>query len=155
MNIGNAFPGAYLKASDLQGRNVSIMMHSVSMEEVGGDIKPILFFQDGNGQKKDRGLVLNKTNSNIIADMYGWETDDWSGKPIVLYPARVEFQGKIVDAIRVKLESGTPIPAPKPRQHIQAPVAHTPRAMAATRAHSAEVNGLSENADIDQDSIPF
>ena len=128
MNIGNAFPGAYLKASDLQGRNITITMHSVSMEEVGGDIKPILFFSDANGLKKDRGLVLNKTNSNIIAEMYGWETDEWGGKPIVLYPARVEFSGRIVDAIRVKLEAGTAAPAPKPRQHIQAPIAHNGRA---------------------------
>ena len=124
MNIGNAFPGSYLKAADLQGRNITISIHSVTMEEVGGDIKPILFFADANGAKKDRGLVLNKTNSNIIAEMYGWETDEWGGRPIVLYPARVEFSGRIVDAIRVKLESGTAAPAPKPRQHIQAPVAH-------------------------------
>ena len=124
MNIGNAFPGSYLKASDLQGRNITISIHSVSMEEVGGDIKPILFFADANGAKKDRGLVLNKTNSNIIAEMYGWETDEWGGKPIVLYPARVEFSGRIVDAIRVKLESGTAAPAPKVKQHIQAPIAH-------------------------------
>jgi len=124
MNIGAAFPGSYLKASDLQGRNITISIHSVSMEEVGGDIKPILFFADTNGAKKDRGLVLNKTNSNIIAEMYGWETDEWGGKPIILYPARVEFSGRIVDAIRVKLESGTAAPAPKVKQQIQAPIAH-------------------------------
>jgi hypothetical protein len=124
MNIGNAFPGSYLKASDLQGRNITISIHSVSMEEVGGDIKPILFFADANGAKKDRGLVLNKTNSNIIAEMYGWETDEWGGKPIVLYPARVEFSGRIVDAIRVKLESGTAVPAAPAPKVKQAPIAH-------------------------------
>lgn len=148
MNIGNAFPGAYLKASDLQGRNISITMHSVSMEEVGGDIKPILFFADSNGQKKDRGLVLNKTNSNIIAEMYGWETDDWGGKPIVLYPARVEFSGRIVDAIRVKLESGTAAPAPKPRQHTQAPIAHNGRA-------NPPAPAVAPAASMVDDEIPF
>jgi hypothetical protein len=29
--------------------------------------------------------------------------DAWIGKPIMLYPDRVAFQGKIVDAIRVKV----------------------------------------------------
>ena len=148
MNIGNAFPGAYLKASDLQGRNITITMHSVTMEEVGGDVKPILFFQDANGLKKERGLVLNKTNSNIIAEMYGPETDDWSGKPITMYPARVPFQDRIVDAIRIKLESGTPAPAPRARQHIQAPVAHNGRA-----AHAAPV--VEAPAHIVDDEIPF
>lgn len=154
MNIGNAFPGAYLKASDLQGRNITIMMHSVSMEEVGGDVKPILFFLDANGMKKDRGLVLNKTNGNIIAEMYGWETDEWAGKPITMYPARVEFSGRIVDAIRVKLESGTV--APNMKQHIQAPVAHTPRTMAAAKMNgNGNGNGHAHATEMINDEIPF
>lgn len=99
MHIGQAFPSAYLKAADLQGRSVNVLMDRVCMEDIGGDQKPILYFVG-----KDRGLVLNKTNGNIIAELYGFETDDWTGKMITLQPARVEFQGKIVDAIRVRLE---------------------------------------------------
>lgn len=151
MHIGNAFPSTYLKASDLQGRSISIVMHSVTMEEIGGDVKPILFFQDQHGQRKDRGLVLNKTNANIISEMYGWETDEWSGKPIVIYPARVEFQGKIVDAIRVKLDTGTPIPTAK--RTIQAPTTHTPQTMrAASSPPPSPTNG---NGGIVDDEIPF
>ena len=81
------------------------------MEEIGGEHKPVLYFQN-----HERGIVLNKTNSSIIADMYGEETDDWPGKRVVLYPARVEFQGKIVDAIRIKLE------VVQPPAHAQSPV---------------------------------
>lgn len=104
MKIGAAFPSTYLKAADLQGRACAAIMSRVMMEEIGGEHKPVLYF-DGH----ERGIVLNKTNSSIIADMYGDETDDWTGKRIVLYPARVEFQGKIVDAIRVKLEVVQPV----------------------------------------------
>lgn len=116
MNIGSAFPSAYLKAADLQGRSVTVIMARVTMEDISSDHKPVLYFQG-----KDRGLVLNKTNSNVIAEMHGWETDDWGGKPVTIYPARVEFQGKIVDAIRVKLE------APQQRQAPPAPPAAPPQ----------------------------
>lgn len=98
MNINAAFPSTYLKASDLQGRRVTIGIDRVAIEDVGGEHKPVLYFLG-----RDRGLVLNKTNGSIIAEMYGPETDDWHGRSITLYPARVEYQGKIVDAIRVHL----------------------------------------------------
>lgn len=113
MNINAAFPSTYLKAADLQGRSASVVMDRVSLEEIGGEHKPVLYFVG-----KERGLVLNKTNSTIIAEMHGSETDDWPGKAIVLYPARVEFQGRIVDAIRVKLDA-QPRQAPiTPRPHV-------------------------------------
>lgn len=109
MKIGAAFPSTYLKAADLQGRHCAATMGRVLMEEIGGEHKPVLYFQG-----HERGIVLNKTNSSIIAEMYGDETDDWEGKKIVIYPARVEFQGKIVDAIRVKLEAVQPPVAAAP-----------------------------------------
>ena len=116
MNINQAFPGTYLKASDLQGRTINIAMHSVVIEDVGrNDRKPVLYFMDRNGTKREQGLVLNKTNANVIAEMYGPETDMWPGNVITIHPARVEFQGQLVDAIRVKLE------APQ-QQHQQAPL---------------------------------
>jgi hypothetical protein len=114
MNIGAAFPGSYIKAADLQGRSVTVMISHVAMEEIGGDHKPVLYMHG-----KERGLVLNKTNASIIAEMHGWETDDWQAKPITLYPARVEFQGRIVDAVRVKLE-----PQNAQRAAVNAPAAN-------------------------------
>jgi hypothetical protein len=98
MNINSAFPSTYLKAADLQGKSVTLTMDHVTMEDIGGDQKPVLYFQG-----TERGIVLNKTNTSIISEMYGYETDDWVGKKITIHPARVEFQGRIVDAIRVRL----------------------------------------------------
>jgi hypothetical protein len=68
---------------------------------------------------KEKGLVLNKTNGNMIAEVAGDDdTDNWGGASIVLYPTRVDMQGKRVDAIRVdKPEPGqgrTPTPPPPP-----------------------------------------
>ena len=53
------------------------------------------------GAKK--GLILNMTNYDAIADGYGEETNNWSNKKIVLYGDKTRFGGKIVDCVRVKL----------------------------------------------------
>ena len=105
MKLNEAFPSQYLAASDLGGKSRRLTIASYSLEEIGQGAdkkeKPILHFR---GAKK--GLVLNVTNGNIISEVLGTdELDDWVGQEIVLYPARVEFQGRIVDAIRVKMEA--------------------------------------------------
>lgn len=97
MKIGAAFPGQYLKAADLQGKRVQVVIEKVDMEDIGGETKPVLHFKG-----KNRGVVLNKTNANAIWGINGSDdTDDWPGTAITLFPTRVEFQGKRVDAIRI------------------------------------------------------
>jgi hypothetical protein len=151
MNIMDAYPGAYLKASDLKDRPVNVAMHSVSIEDIGGESKPVLYFQDAHGRRRDRGLVLNKTNASIIADMFGPETDAWPGRVVTIYAARVEFGGKIVDGIRIRLEQ----PA---ASAVQAPLT-APAAAPAQNGYAAARNGASVAApaarsQID-DEIPF
>ena len=51
------------------------------------------------------GLVLNKTNAATIADLYSEETTNWAGKPITLFTTQVEFRGKQVRCIRVKMDA--------------------------------------------------
>src|SRR6185503_10037910 len=87
----------YLKAADLQGQNVRVVIDRVEMRDVGDDHKPVLFFQG-----KEKGVVLNKTNANNIAIAYGDDTDEWHGKEVVLYEAMVDFQGRSVAAIRIR-----------------------------------------------------
>src|ERR1017187_8912967 len=98
MRISSAFPSDYLKASDLQGHNVTVAISRVEMREIGGEPKPILYFHG-----KERGMVLNKTNANKIAEIFGDDTDDWEGGEVILYEAMVDFQGKTVPAIRIRM----------------------------------------------------
>jgi hypothetical protein len=97
VKISAAFPSNYLKAADLNDRNVKVVMDRVEMEDIGGDHKPILYFQG-----KEKGLVLNKTNSNNISAAYGDDTDGWTDHELILYPAMTDFQGKTVPCIRVR-----------------------------------------------------
>jgi hypothetical protein len=100
MNINEAFPSQYLKASDLNGSAVPVVISHVEMGEVGKtkEHKPVIYFKG-----KQKGMVLNKTNSKKIADITGSpDTDDWTDHAILIYPTEVDFQGETVEAIRVK-----------------------------------------------------
>ncbi len=97
MNINEAFPSKYLKADDLQGREVTVSIDHVAMEKVGDDNKMALYFRG-----KQKGIILNKTNAMNIATAYGTDTNNWIGNPVILFPAWVDFQGKSVQAIRVR-----------------------------------------------------
>jgi len=102
MKISSAFPSTYMKAGDLQNRRVLVTIAKVVMKEIGTDTKLVAYFKD-----KRRGLVLNKTNANVIQDIAGTdETDDWNGVQSVLYPTKVDFQGRRVDAIRIERAAG-------------------------------------------------
>lgn len=104
MKVSEAFPSKYLSAPDLNGQNVRVTMTNVEIEKIGEDKKPVLYFRG-----KSKGLALNKTNSKTIAEVYGDETDDWSGQELILFPIVTEYQGKQVDAIRVR--------APQPKDN--------------------------------------
>ena len=47
-------------------------------------------------------MILNRTNAMIIASLYGPETDQWTGKSVTVYSARVKAFGAWHDALRIK-----------------------------------------------------
>ena len=98
MKISEEFPSQYLKASDLQGREVRVTMANVEREKIGQDNKPVLYFKG-----KEKGVVLNKTNAATIGNAYGDDTEDWYEQPLILFAIKTDFQGKIVDAIRCRI----------------------------------------------------
>lgn len=112
-NYKTAF-GSFLKHEDLQGHAVRLTIEHVPTEEIRGE--------HGNEKKlvvrfagKDKGLVLNRTNAESIAEIAGSDdTDDWSGVRIVLFPDKTKFGGKTVDCIRVRAPQGKPEPKPEP-----------------------------------------
>jgi hypothetical protein len=55
--------------------------------------------------KREKPFILNKTNCKIIAKVYGTPyIEDWSGKSIKIYAAKVKAFGDMVDALRIKAE---------------------------------------------------
>jgi hypothetical protein len=129
VNINEAFPSKYLKASDLRGSTPIVTIDHVTVEEVGKarDRKPVAYFVG-----KEKGLVLNKTNATKIGQITGSaETDEWVGAKIMLYTTETEFQGESVETIRIKPVPAArsqgarpaPTPAPEPPPAPSAPLA--------------------------------
>jgi hypothetical protein len=128
MNIDTAFPGKYLKHADLQGRTVRVIAGECRVEDIGGEEKPVLYFQG-----KERGLALNRVNAGAIAQAYGPETDHWRGRLIELYPDKTFFQGRMVDCIRVRVPAPSDTAKP-PAPDYPTPAAASHRAAAAFQA---------------------
>ena len=97
MNINDIFPSKFLKAADLKGREPTVVIERLEMEQLGEQRKLVIYFQG-----KEKGLVCNRTNADRIAYMYSPDTDGWIGKEITLYADMVTFQGRTMEALRVK-----------------------------------------------------
>lgn len=98
--LNDAFPSKYLKADDLKGRDVPVVIAGWSFENIGTppEKKLVLSFQG-----RDKTMVCNKVNASRIASLYGGDDfDDWIGKEIILTTEFVEFQGKTTKGVRVK-----------------------------------------------------
>lgn len=111
MNVYDLFPTRFVAAADLNGKSFTLTIRSVTLEDMQSHdqktvTKPCLWFSNAT-----KGMVLNKTNTMIIADLYGPETDAWTGKRITIYATKVRAFGKLEEAVRVREE----VPAePKP-----------------------------------------
>ena len=97
--LNEAFPGNWLKAADLQGKEAPVTIASADIETVGKDRKLVLFFRG-----KQKGMICNKTNAQRIALAYGEDTAAWVGQSITLYAEMVDFQGKATWGLRVKVQ---------------------------------------------------
>jgi hypothetical protein len=115
VNINSSFPSKYIKASELEDREWAMVMDRVEIEQMeqGGESKPVLYFANGK-----KGMVLNRTNSNVIAKAYGEETGGWCGKRIILFVMDVEFKGDTVPGLRVRVPKpvGSPSAAAAAKQ---------------------------------------
>lgn len=111
--VSEVYGGNWLTADDLNGREVTVTIESVSIHEMNdGRKKAALHFVG-----KEKALLLNVTNGNTIAELLGTdEMDNWEGSRIRLYVAKVDFQGKRVPAIRVK--DAAAVPAPPARKPV-------------------------------------
>ena len=130
MKISKIFPSKYVKAADLDGKTVTLTILKVTLEEMTThdnkkSNKPVVWFE-----KATKGFVINLTNALIIANLYGDETELWTGKRISIYPTRVKAFGQMQDCIRVREE----VPA------TAKPVAQAP--------HVEENAGLDDDEDV-------
>lgn len=93
----------FLRADDLGGKPKTFTIAGVEVSTLpDGKDQLVLSFREV-AQK----FGLNKTNAVLIGELYGLESDDWIGKQVRLRPTQVEYQGRVVDTIRV--DNGQPM----------------------------------------------
>lgn len=104
MDASKFFPSKWLKAEDVGERKIALSIERAESQVFGqgeeSEKKLILFFEG-----IEKGLVLNRTNFEKLAEAYGTETDLWIGKKIELYTALVSYKKKEVPALRLRILS--------------------------------------------------
>jgi hypothetical protein len=111
-----ALPGKYLTADDLDGE-VVVTIDRVVLESFRDPRsrqetrKPVMYFQ-----RARRGLIVNRTNWRAVAQLYGDESDNWTGKRIALVSVMVDAYGKQTKGIRVRPVRAAPALAPGEKQ---------------------------------------
>ena len=95
------FPGRFLKAGLLLGKEHTLTISDVRIVALEGDKgvqdRAIVSFDGAS-----RGMVLNRTNAECLRAMFGSDVGAWTGKRVTIYPTRDRFGSEEVDAIRIR-----------------------------------------------------
>lgn len=104
--------GAYELMDGANNREIAVKIESVKREMITGP----------DGKKEEctimlipphKPMILNATNQKTLTKVIGSPfIEDWAGKSITLYVAKVKAFGEIVDALRIRDE--LPKPPAKP-----------------------------------------
>jgi hypothetical protein len=90
------YPGRFIKTGDLKGKNVTLTIASVDLDELEGEtgkkVKGVISFE-----RTEKQLALNKTNGICLKEMFGKKVQEWVGKRVTLMPSM--WNGE--DCIRV------------------------------------------------------
>lgn len=116
MDVTAFLAGNFLTHVDLPAPSQVWTIRDVKQQLVGTDQKICIHFAE-----HQKPLGLNKTNLRTIADGYTIRSEGWIGKQLELFKDRTQFQGRVVDCIRVRIPSGPQQPAPPAQQQAQQP----------------------------------
>ena len=117
MKLDQMFPRRYATGEDLQGKAITLTIARIQREKMHPQAnapeveKWVMYFNEAK-----KGIVLNRTLAFQIAEFLGTdETDDWTGKRIIIYPQPMTVAGRKVTAIRARAAksaaAGESIPA--------------------------------------------
>lgn len=93
------FPSRWIKADDIpENKNLVLTVEDVNFEPVGQDkeMRLVLHFAE-----REQGLVLNKTNAQMLEQLFGHNPNNAIGKRIALMAVPVTYAGKTMMGIRI------------------------------------------------------
>ena len=106
MNVHEMYRSNYMKSDSLNGQAFCFTITECSAEKVGeGEKRLVLAFLEASSL-----MILDRTNTNMLAELYGPETSEWIGKVIKLAPSTTLFLGQVVKYVRICHERCDAIP---------------------------------------------
>ena len=106
MKVSDLKQSNYLAQKDFADGEMTLTIDRVHEEKVGQgenqEMKYVLYFRE-----LEKGLVLNVTNGEAIADITGSDdSEDWIGRKVILYSEpNIQFAGRRVGGIRVRAQN--------------------------------------------------
>ena len=99
MDATGLYPSNWLKAEDVGDKRKKVTIEAFKVEEIGErqEKKGVLSFEG-----LEKGLVLNKTNTEKLIKAFGKETNGWAGKVVELYTIMTQYKKEEVLAIRLE-----------------------------------------------------
>jgi hypothetical protein len=102
--MNDLFPSKYLKAADADP-DLTLTIARIAKEKMQNqdgeeEVKPVIYFVES-----EKGMVLNKTNANVLTGMFGDTIEAWTGQRITLASVDVDAFGKIQKALRFRAEA--------------------------------------------------
>ena len=121
MDMNQFQAGNWLNAAALGPHPRQLVIQAVTPQVVdeGNPPKPVVMFMG-----EPRGLPLNKTNLTKLITAFGSESDAWVGKTIEVYTEPVNFQGQMVQGVRMRLPA--PVQQPVQQPAVQQPAVQQP-----------------------------
>ena len=152
VDFDELYPGRFIKAGSLQGKQVTLKIADVHVEYLEGDAgkkwKGVITFE-----KTEMQLVLNKTNGTCLKEMFGREVPKWIGRWVTLFPS--EWNGE--PCIRIwgspELKEDRTIEVALPKRKPIKMVMHAVRRGGAAAAKPASKPELNVD-DLDDDEAP-
>jgi hypothetical protein len=92
------FPGRFLKACDLKGKEVTITIKRVYQEKIDGKWKLIFEFPEGQDKHE---MACNRTNGEFAGAMFGKDPTKWVGHKITIRSEVVWAFGEKTNALRI------------------------------------------------------
>jgi len=128
-NISVLKTSKFLKKEDV-GPGSLLTISKCTEENVGKEGAPEELKWCLHFEESDKPMVLNSTNGQIIAGFIGSDnTDDWTGRKIVLYSdPNITFGGKLIGGIRARAPRNKPANVPATAMPAAPPAPPTPAA---------------------------
>ena len=101
--------GNFLTHLDLPAQTQVWTIKDVKQGLVGTDQKVCVWFHE-----HAKPLGLNKTNLKVIAEAFGVQAAAWVGRSIEVFKTQCDYQGRLVDCIRLRVPPQAPPPSQAP-----------------------------------------